>query len=175
MDRGGGVRRRGDRTPSPDAPAHDLAPGSPDAPCRLLLPRVHARTAAQGCRGRRAGAHRPPPTLPRPAPLSAHLTRRSMMKTPWMTDRWFTSPHNFSEDVRAQLKFAKKIVFHDITLRDGEQQTGVVFTKDDKIRIAEKLAEAGVHRIEAGMPTVAKADEAEGRFGSRPSSIIGTA
>jgi isopropylmalate/homocitrate/citramalate synthase len=83
-----------------------------------------------------------------------------MMQTPWMTDRWFTSPHNFNEDVRAQLKFAKKIVFHDITLRDGEQQTGVVFTKDDKIRIAEKLAEAGVHRSEAGMPTVSKADEA---------------
>jgi len=82
------------------------------------------------------------------------------MKTPWMTDRWFTSPHNFHDDVRAQLKFAKKISFHDITLRDGEQQTGVVFTKDDKIRIAEKLAEAGVHRIEAGMPTVSKADEA---------------
>ena len=82
------------------------------------------------------------------------------MQTPWMTDRWFTSPHNFNEEVRAQLKFAKKITFHDITLRDGEQQTGVVFTKDDKIRIAEKLAEAGVHRIEAGMPTVSKADEA---------------
>src|SRR5258708_31926513 len=82
------------------------------------------------------------------------------MKTPWMTDRWFTSPHNFNEEVRAQLRFAKKILFHDITLRDGEQQTGVVFTKDDKIRIAEKLAEAGVHRIEAGVATVSKADGA---------------
>ncbi len=81
------------------------------------------------------------------------------MQTPWMTKRWFTSPHNFSEAVRAQLQFPKQVVFHDITLRDGEQQTGVVFTKDDKIRIAEKLAEAGVHRIEAGMPTVSKADE----------------
>src|SRR2546425_6332534 len=82
------------------------------------------------------------------------------MKTPWMTDRWFTSPHNFNEEVRAQLKFAKKITFHDITLRDGEQQTGVIFTKDDKIRIAEGLAEAGVHRIEAGMPVVSPSDTA---------------
>ena len=42
---------------------------------------------------------------------------------------------------------------HDVTLRDGEQQAGVVFTKDDKLRIAEALAEAGVHRIEAGLPS----------------------
>lgn len=81
------------------------------------------------------------------------------MSTPWFTDRWFTSPHNFSDEVRAQLKFAKTIKLHDVTLRDGEQQAGIVFTKDDKIRIAEKLAEAGVHRIEAGLPTVSKADE----------------
>ena len=57
-------------------------------------------------------------------------------------------------------KFAKKIKFHDVTLRDGEQQTGVIFTKDDKIRIAEGLAEAGVHRIEAGMPVVSPSDAA---------------
>ena len=49
---------------------------------------------------------------------------------------------------------------HDITLRDGEQQAGIIFTKDDKIRIAEKLAEVGVHRIEAGMPAVSPRDEA---------------
>ncbi|MDR7469031.1 MAG: pyruvate carboxyltransferase [Armatimonadota bacterium] len=81
------------------------------------------------------------------------------MATPWFSERWFTSPHNFSEEVRAQLRFPQQIIFHDITLRDGEQQAGVVFTRDDKIRIAEKLAEAGVHRIEAGMATVSPADE----------------
>jgi len=54
----------------------------------------------------------------------------------------------------------KKVKIHDVTLRDGEQQAGVIFTKDDKIRIAEKLAEVGVHRIEAGMPAVSPRDEA---------------
>ena len=53
-----------------------------------------------------------------------------------------------------------RIELHDVTLRDGEQQAGVTFRKDDKIRIAEKLAEAGIHRIEAGMPAVSKDDEA---------------
>jgi len=54
----------------------------------------------------------------------------------------------------------RKIVIFDTTLRDGEQQAGITFTKDDKIRIAEKLAEVGVHRIEAGMPAVSPQDEA---------------
>ena len=47
---------------------------------------------------------------------------------------------------------------HDVTLRDGEQQAGVEFTSDDKVRIATALAEAGIHRIEAGLPAVSPSD-----------------
>ena len=83
-----------------------------------------------------------------------------MSQTPWKTDKWFVSPWNFADPVREQLHFPKNVQFHDITLRDGEQQTGVIFTMDDKIRIAEGLAEAGVHRIEAGMPVVSPSDTA---------------
>lgn len=83
-----------------------------------------------------------------------------MTTTPWRTDKWFTSPWNHVPEVRDQLNFAGKIRLHDVTLRDGEQQAGIVFTKDDKIRIAEALAEAGVHRIEAGMPAVSPDDAA---------------
>jgi len=83
-----------------------------------------------------------------------------MAQEPWKTDKWFVSPWNFADPVREQFHFPKQIKFHDITLRDGEQQTGVIFTKDDKIRIAEGLAEAGVHRIEAGMPVVSPSDAA---------------
>ncbi len=54
----------------------------------------------------------------------------------------------------------KKVRIHDVTLRDGEQQAGIIYRKDDKMRIAEKLAEAGVHRIETGMPAVSPMDEA---------------
>ncbi len=80
------------------------------------------------------------------------------MTTPWKTDRWYTSPWNFLPEVRSGLEFAAKIKIHDVTLRDGEQQAGIIFTKDEKIRIAEALAEAGVHRIEAGMPAVSPQD-----------------
>jgi isopropylmalate/homocitrate/citramalate synthase len=47
---------------------------------------------------------------------------------------------------------------HDVTLRDGEQQAGIEFTADEKVRIAEALAESGVQRIEAGLPAVSPAD-----------------
>jgi isopropylmalate/homocitrate/citramalate synthase len=79
---------------------------------------------------------------------------------PWHTDRWFTSPWNFLPEVREGLSLPDRVQVHDVTLRDGEQQAGVEFTTDDKVRIAEALAEAGVHRIEAGLPAVSKADEA---------------
>ena len=82
------------------------------------------------------------------------------MSTPWHTDKWFTSPWNFDEEVRSGLEFPERIRFHDITLRDGEQQTGIALRKDEKVRIAEMLAEAGVQRIEAGMPIVSPDDKA---------------
>jgi len=81
-----------------------------------------------------------------------------MSKEPWKTDEWFVSPWNFSDEIREGFHFPEKIKIHDVTLRDGEQQTGIAFNFDDKIRIAEGLAEAGVHRIEAGMPVVSKED-----------------
>jgi len=83
-----------------------------------------------------------------------------MSPTPWKTDLWFTSPWNFAEEVRSVLHFPKEIKIHDITLRDGEQQTGITFTRAEKVEIAKLLASAGVHRIEAGMPAVSPQDEA---------------
>jgi isopropylmalate/homocitrate/citramalate synthase len=83
-----------------------------------------------------------------------------MATDPWNTGKWFVSPWNFAPEVQAGLRFARDIKIHDVTLRDGEQQTGIIFSKDDKIRIAEALAEAGVHRIEAGMPVVSPSDQA---------------
>lgn len=84
------------------------------------------------------------------------------MKQPWKTDKWFVSPWNYGGEVTGEFKFppAKKIKIHDITLRDGEQQAGIAYTRADKLRIAKALAETGVHRIEAGMPAVSKEDEA---------------
>lgn len=83
-----------------------------------------------------------------------------MANEPWKAHDWFVSAWDYASEVSKDFTFAKDIKIHDVTLRDGEQQAGIVFTKDDKVRIAEALAEAGVHRIEAGMPVVSPSDKA---------------
>ena len=80
------------------------------------------------------------------------------MQEPWKSDNWFVSPWNFLPEVTQGWNFPSQVKIHDVSLRDGEQQAGIVFNKDDKIRIATMLSEAGVHRIEAGMPAVSPSD-----------------
>jgi len=80
-------------------------------------------------------------------------------KSPWKTENWFVSPWNYLDEVKKDFIIPEKVKIHDVTLRDGEQQAGIIFTKDDKIRIAEKLSEVGIHRIETGMPAVSPRDE----------------
>ncbi|MQA99844.1 MAG: pyruvate carboxyltransferase [Actinobacteria bacterium] len=83
------------------------------------------------------------------------------MSNPWQNEgRWFTSPWNYLDEARAGLELPNKVVFHDITLRDGEQQAGIALDREDKVAIAKRLAAAGVDRIEAGMPIVSPEDEA---------------
>src|SRR5512137_2321409 len=53
----------------------------------------------------------------------------------------------------------EKITIYDSTLRDGEQMPGVHFTPDQKISIATKLDEIGVHQIEAGFPAVSEEEK----------------
>jgi methanogen homocitrate synthase len=60
--------------------------------------------------------------------------------------------------VLEQYELPDMVKIHDATLRDGEQTPGVVFRKDDKVRIARMLDEVGVDRIEAGMPAVSDED-----------------
>jgi 2-isopropylmalate synthase len=44
------------------------------------------------------------------------------------------------------------LTIYDTTLRDGTQGTGISFSVQDKLRIAERLDEFGVHYIEGGWP-----------------------
>src|SRR5205814_8704238 len=82
------------------------------------------------------------------------------MDQPWKTDKWYVSPWCFLPGVRKSYRFAPNIKIHDVTLRDGEQQTAVVFRREEKVAIARKLDALGVHRIEAGMPAVSDQDKA---------------
>lgn len=46
----------------------------------------------------------------------------------------------------------KQVLIYDTTLRDGTQAEGVSVSVEDKLRIAEKLADFGIHYIEGGWP-----------------------
>jgi 2-isopropylmalate synthase len=54
----------------------------------------------------------------------------------------------------------EQVKIFDTTLRDGEQTPGVNFDRDDKLQIAERLAELGVDIIEAGSPFSGDEDSA---------------
>jgi isopropylmalate/homocitrate/citramalate synthase len=82
------------------------------------------------------------------------------MDQPWKTDKWYVSPWCYLPEVRKNYGFAPSIKIHDVTLRDGEQQTAVVFRREEKVAIAKRLDALGVHRIEAGMPAVSPQDRA---------------
>src|SRR4026208_1448941 len=81
------------------------------------------------------------------------------MQEPWKTDKWFSSPWSYLPEVRQKQAFGSNLKIHDVTLRDGEQQTAVVFRREEKVAIARKLDALGVHRIEAGMPAVSEQDK----------------
>src|SRR5678816_2430186 len=47
---------------------------------------------------------------------------------------------------------ARFVKIYDMTLRDGTQGEGVNFSMEDKVRIAKRLDQFGVHYIEGGWP-----------------------
>jgi len=52
----------------------------------------------------------------------------------------------------------KEINIIDSTLRSGEQTAGVVFSKNEKLRIAKLLDEIGIPELEVGIPSIAEAE-----------------
>lgn len=50
------------------------------------------------------------------------------------------------------MKEAPSVTVYDTTLRDGTQGTGISFSVQDKLRVAERLDDFGVHYIEGGWP-----------------------
>ncbi len=68
---------------------------------------------------------------------------------------YYVSPFNKLVD----LKFPDSITVYDTTLRDGEQTPGVCLRTPEKLRIAKKLDELGIHQIEAGFPVVSNEEK----------------
>jgi isopropylmalate/homocitrate/citramalate synthase len=66
-------------------------------------------------------------------------------------------PSPFNEGAWQDIGSERRILIADCTLRDGEQQAGVVFDRAAKVAIARALDQLGIFEIEAG--TVASSDE----------------
>ena len=75
-----------------------------------------------------------------------------------MRPDWYLSPFNTIPEVTEKFHFNPNLTLCDCTLRDGEQQAGVVFTKEDKVAIAALLDEMRIPEIEAGMPCNSQED-----------------
>jgi hypothetical protein len=58
------------------------------------------------------------------------------MDKPWAQEKWHVSSFNFAPEARAEMSLAPDIIISDCTLRDGEQQPGIVFGPEDKLRVA---------------------------------------
>jgi isopropylmalate/homocitrate/citramalate synthase len=70
---------------------------------------------------------------------------------------WMVSPWNRTGIEDAPM-FARPPIISDCTLRDGEQQAGVVFNRQDKVHLAQELDALGVRDIEVGTPAVSEED-----------------
>ena len=73
-------------------------------------------------------------------------------------DQWWVAPANYVPEITEKHGFVPQVTILDTTLRDGEQQPGIVFSREDKVAIAKQLDAIGIHKIEAGTPAVSQGD-----------------
>lgn len=73
----------------------------------------------------------------------------------WKTDQWYVSRYNGL----VENSIPPDVFIIDCTLREGEQQAGVVLSRKEKIRLAHLLDEIGIPQLEVGMPAVSPEEE----------------
>lgn len=61
-----------------------------------------------------------------------------------ITEQWRISQHCFSEEIRSRMTLSENFQLCVITLREGRQLPGVSLRRDEVIRIADALVDAGV-------------------------------
>jgi len=87
-----------------------------------------------------------------PKELSCEVYRNlHILATPTVTPPIFLSSQT-TTIMLSNTPSAPSIQLYDTTLRDGTQGEGVNFSSGDKLRIARKLDELGIHYIEGGWP-----------------------
>jgi isopropylmalate/homocitrate/citramalate synthase len=82
------------------------------------------------------------------------------MDRTWETEKWHISHLNFVPEVQNLLQVPQTVIFSDCTLREGEQQPGVVFSPEEKLNLAKALDDLGIQELEVGMPAVSQEEKA---------------
>ncbi len=70
----------------------------------------------------------------------------------YIPNRWAVSMYCFDPEVRASMNLPKKLHVRDTTMREGNEQPGVFMPPEVKVKIAEKLVDAGITEAELGYP-----------------------
>jgi methanogen homocitrate synthase len=65
-------------------------------------------------------------------------------------DQWWVAPANYVPEITEKHGFVPQVKILDTTLRDGEQQPGIVFSREDKVAIAKQLDALGIHNCITG-------------------------
>jgi len=73
----------------------------------------------------------------------------------WRSGNWYVSRFNSL----VENFIPKDVLISDCTLREGEQQAGVVLSPKEKIHLAHILDEIGIPQLEVGMPAVSTEEE----------------
>ncbi len=73
----------------------------------------------------------------------------------WMTNEWCISRYNGMVDSN----LPQEVMISDCTLREGEQQAGVVLSRKEKVHLANVLSDIGIPQLEVGMPAVSAEEE----------------
>jgi isopropylmalate/homocitrate/citramalate synthase len=75
----------------------------------------------------------------------------------WFTDMYWLTPYNWLDEVRKEFNLPKRVMIHEVTLREADQQPFIGLKADEKVRIAEALDELGVWSIEIA-PAISEED-----------------
>lgn len=62
--------------------------------------------------------------------------------------------HNFVRESGLKYNFPKQVLIWEETLRDGEQTPGVYFTPEEKLELAKRFDDMGIHIADCGIPAV---------------------
>jgi len=68
----------------------------------------------------------------------------------YVPDKWCLDRYMHTDEVQSSLSPPDQFYVRDTTLREGEETPGLSMTLQDKVKIAEKLFEAGIRQIDIG-------------------------